>query len=80
MITAQRARGQALAVTPLAKEEHRLVAAPAWAAHVARRRTGTPVCAALEGVPLVSTADDMPVVRHYWRTEYGSRTPPWGRR
>lgn len=78
VITAQRPRGQALAVTPLAEEEHLLVAAPAWSAHVARRRTGTPVCAALEGVPLVSTADDMPVVRRYWRAEYGKQHPAVG--
>ncbi len=78
LITAQRPRGRALAVTPLAEEEHLLVAAPSWAAHVARRRTGTPVCAALETVPLVSTADDMPVVRRYWRVEYGKQHPAVG--
>lgn len=46
-----------------------------WAARVESRAARTPVCAALESVPLVSTADDMPVVRRYWRTQYGKQHP-----
>jgi DNA-binding transcriptional LysR family regulator len=78
VLTTQRPRGSALAVTPLAEEEHLLVAAPAWAARVEARAEGVPVCAALETVPLVSTAGDMPVVRRYWRTQYGRQHPAVG--
>ncbi|AXK45446.1 LysR family transcriptional regulator [Brachybacterium saurashtrense] len=78
VITTQRPRGRALAVTPWAQEEHLLVAAPGWAARVGSRAEGVPVCAALEAVPLVSTADDMPVVRRYWRTQYGKQHPAVG--
>lgn len=78
LLTTLRPRGRALGVTELAQEEHLLVAAPDWAAHVEAREAGTPVCAALESVPLVSTADDMPVVRRYWRTQYGKQHPAVG--
>lgn len=78
LISTQRPRGRALAVTPLAQEEHLLVATPDWAARVGSRAEGVPVCAALEAVPLVSTADDMPVVRRYWRTQYGKQHPAVG--
>ena len=78
LITAQRPRGRALSVTELAEEEHLLVAAPAWAGRVEARGQGVAVCAALEAVPLVSTADDMPVVRRYWRTQYGKQHPAVG--
>lgn len=78
LITAQRPRGRALSVTELAEEEHLLVAAPDWAARVDARAEGVPVCAALEAVPLVSTADDMSVVRRYWRTQYGKQHPAVG--
>lgn len=78
VLTTQRPRGSALAVTPLAEEDHLLVAAPDWAAHVEARAEGVTVCAALETVPLVSTADDMPVVRRYWRTQYGRQHPAVG--
>ena len=78
LISTQRPRGRALAVTELAEEEHLLVAAPTWARRVDSRADGVPVCAALETVPLVSTADDMPVVRRYWRTQYGKQHPAVG--
>lgn len=78
LLTTLRPRGRALGVTELAQEEHLLVAAPGWAVQVGARETGTLVCAALETVPLVSTADDMPVVRRYWRTQYGKQHPAVG--
>ena len=78
VLTAQRPRGSALAVTPLAEEEHLLVAAPVWAERVGARAEGVAVCAALETVPLVSTTGDMPVVRRYWRTQYGKQHPAVG--
>ncbi|MGP9539823.1 LysR family transcriptional regulator [Brachybacterium sp. AOP43-C2-M15] len=78
LITTQRPRGQALAVTPLAEEEHLLVAGRDGAERVAARPAGQAVCAALEAVPLVSMAADMPVVRRYWRTRYGKQHPAVG--
>lgn len=78
LITTRRPRGRALSVAPLAEEEHLLVTGRHWAERVFARPTGQPVCAALEAVPLVSMAEDMPVVRRYWRARYGKEHPEVG--
>lgn len=66
VIATRRPRGRALASVPLADEEYALVAAPAWARH------GTDdVCGSLRDVPLVTYAEDLPIVRRYWRTVLG---------
>lgn len=78
VLTAHRPRGQALEVVRLAEDEHLLVAGSPWAERIARRPEGQPVCAALEAVPLVSMAADMPVVRRYWRSQYGKQHPAVG--
>lgn len=74
VVTLTRPRGRALPSMPLADEEFVLVAAPAWAARIggpARLATDGP--AALHGVPLVSYATDLPIVRRYWRHVFGKR-------
>ncbi|GAA3810219.1 LysR family transcriptional regulator [Streptomyces coacervatus] len=74
VIATFRPRGRALAAVPLADEEFVLVAAPAWA-----ERSGGPARiaadgpAALHGVPLVAYAEDLPIVRRYWRHVFGRR-------
>ncbi|CAL9351545.1 hypothetical protein SUDANB145_00478 [Streptomyces sp. enrichment culture] len=45
-----------------------LVAAPAWAERVAG---ADEVGAALRAVPMVTYAEDLPVLRRYWRTVFG---------
>ncbi|MFI9817715.1 LysR family transcriptional regulator [Saccharothrix variisporea] len=69
VVATHRPRGRNLASAPLADEEFVLVAGPAWA-----QRIG-PVDdpAALNGVPLVAYAEDLPIVRRYWRHVFGRR-------
>jgi DNA-binding transcriptional LysR family regulator len=54
---------------PLTDEEFVLVAAPALAAATAGRE----LPAALQHVPLVSYAEDLPIVRRYWRHVFDRR-------
>ncbi|MDG4858646.1 LysR family transcriptional regulator [Streptomyces sp. T-3] len=74
VVTLTRPRGRALASMPLADEEFVLVAAPAWADRIGGpARVATDGPAALHGVPLVSYATDLPIVRRYWRHVFGKR-------
>lgn len=69
-----RPRGRTLASVPLADEEFVLVAAPSWAARIGGAgRIAVDGPAALHGVPLVSYAEDLPIVRRYWRHVFGKR-------
>ncbi|EDY60660.2 MULTISPECIES: LysR family transcriptional regulator [Streptomyces] len=70
VIATFRPRGRTLTALPLNDEEFVLVAAPAWA-----RRIGAPehLAAALHGVPLIAYAEDLPIVRRYWRHVFGRR-------
>ncbi|WP_327173822.1 LysR family transcriptional regulator [Streptomyces sp. NBC_01335] len=58
---------------PLADEEYLLVAAPAWAERLARHPHSTDLCAALREVPMVTYAEDLPIIRRYWRTIFGKQ-------
>lgn len=71
VIGTRRPRGRGLESVPLADEEYVLVAAPAWAEHCAGRPDAEGLCAALREVPLVTYAEDLPLVRRYWRTVLG---------
>jgi DNA-binding transcriptional LysR family regulator len=70
VIATFRPRGRTLTAAPLNDEEFVLVTSPAWA-----RRLGAPehIVAALHGVPLVAYAEDLPIVRRYWRHVFGRR-------
>lgn len=70
VIATRRPSGRTLASIPLADEEYVLVAAPVWARAV---RLGTDVRAGLRDVPLVTYAEDLPIVRRYWRTVFGGQ-------
>ncbi|MGY0021932.1 LysR family transcriptional regulator [Streptomyces sp. YJ-C3] len=72
VVATVRPRGRTLASAPLADEEFVLVAAPAWAERIGTRLV-TEGPAALHGVPLVAYAEDLPIVRRYWRHVFGSR-------
>ncbi|WP_332874954.1 substrate-binding domain-containing protein [Streptomyces geranii] len=71
VITTRRPRGRGLDSVPSADEENLLVAAPAWAARVAAHPQADDLCAALREVPLVTYAEDLPIVRRHWRTVLG---------
>nr|WBO79270.1 LysR family transcriptional regulator [Streptomyces sp. SBE_14.2] len=68
VISTHRPRGRTLLSTPLLDEEFVLVAAPAWAS-----RTGGDLPTALHTVPLISYAEDLPILRRYWRHVFGQR-------
>ncbi|MFB8774833.1 LysR family transcriptional regulator [Streptomyces broussonetiae] len=72
VIATTRPRGRALTAVPLADEEFVLVAAPEWA-----DRLRAPLAAdgpgVLHPVPLITYAEDLPIVRRYWRHVFGRR-------
>ncbi|MEU1018324.1 LysR family transcriptional regulator [Streptomyces sp. NPDC005898] len=74
VVATTRPRGRNLTAVPLADEEFVLVTAGAWA-----QRTGGAEAiagqgpAALRGVPLIAYAEDVPIVRRYWRHVFGKR-------
>ncbi|WP_189185714.1 LysR family transcriptional regulator [Streptomyces albiflavescens] len=73
VIATRRPRGRALESVPLADEEYVLVAAPSWAQRVAAHDQADDLCAALREVPLVTYAEDLPIVRRYWRNVFGKQ-------
>ena len=74
VISTYRPRGRSLVTSPLMDEEFVLVAAPAWAERIgAPRRPAAEVPAALHGIPLITYAEDLPIVRRYWRHVFGCR-------
>lgn len=73
VITTRRPRGRALESVPLADEEYLLVANPVWARRVAEHPEAGDLCAALREVPMVTYAEDLPIVRRYWRNIFGKQ-------
>ncbi|MGI5458884.1 LysR family transcriptional regulator [Streptomyces sp. CA-249302] len=73
VIATRRPRGRALASAPLADEEYVLVAAPIWARRVEADAEPDELCTALRDIPLVTYAEDLPIVRRYWRTALGKQ-------
>ncbi|WP_405392199.1 LysR family transcriptional regulator [Streptomyces sp. NBC_01102] len=71
VIATRRPRGRALASAPLTDEEYVLVAAPRWQAQVDTAQTADDLCGALRDIPLVTYAEDLPIVRRYWRLVLG---------
>src|SRR5262249_33990717 len=67
-------RGRALSAVPLTDEDFVLVASPAWAERIDRARLQKEPLAALRGGPLVAYGEDLPIIRRYWRSVFG--TPP----
>ncbi|MFD0274912.1 LysR family transcriptional regulator [Kitasatospora sp. NPDC127111] len=72
VIATTRPRGRTLTAVPLADEEFVLVAAPVWAERL-HGRLATEGPAALHEVPLIAYAEDLPIVRRYWRHVFGRR-------
>ncbi|GAB2872067.1 LysR family transcriptional regulator [Streptomyces deserti] len=72
VIATTRPRGRTLSAVPLTDEEFVLVAAPVWADRV-RDRLAAEGPVALHDVPLITYAEDLPIVRRYWRHVFGRR-------
>jgi len=68
-----RPRGRTLLAEPLLDEEFVLVAAPGWAERIDGGLLAEDGPAALAGVPLITYAEDLPILRRYWRHVFGVR-------
>ncbi|MET9215302.1 MULTISPECIES: LysR family transcriptional regulator [unclassified Nocardia] len=68
-----RPRGRTVLAEPLVDEEFLLVAAPAVAARVDTDRLRHADPGALDGLPLLSYAADLPILRRYWRHVFETR-------
>ncbi|MGS2805494.1 LysR family transcriptional regulator [Nocardia sp. MW-W600-9] len=73
VIATARPRGRTVLAEPLADEEFLLVAAPAVAARVGTDRLRRAGPSALDGLPLISYAADLPILRRYWRHVFETR-------
>ncbi|MER6084938.1 LysR family transcriptional regulator [Streptomyces sp. NPDC001833] len=71
VIATRRPRGRALESVPLADEEYLLVASPVWAERLAGHPEVDDPGTTLREVPMVTYAEDLPIVRRYWRTVFG---------
>lgn len=75
VVSAIRPTQQNIVATPLIDEEFVLVGAPSLVRSVdSARLAGDPVDA-LAHLPLVGYADDLPIVRRYWLSEFDRRPP-----
>ncbi|WP_432014108.1 LysR family transcriptional regulator [Streptomyces cucumeris] len=73
VVSSIRPRGRAIVSVPLTDEEFVLVAAPRTAAGLDGERLAREGPAALRHLPLISYAEDLPIIRRYWRTVFGTR-------
>lgn len=69
VVATRRPRGRTLHAELLGDEEFVLVAAPVWA----ERLKGQELPGALEGLPLIAYAEDLPIARRYWRHVFDRR-------
>jgi DNA-binding transcriptional LysR family regulator len=69
VVATRRPRGRTLHAEVFADEEFVLVAAPEWA----ERLNGRELPTALEGLPLIAYAEDLPIARRYWRHVFNRR-------
>ncbi|MBT2422514.1 LysR family transcriptional regulator [Streptomyces sp. ISL-22] len=75
VVSAVRPTGGAVLAVPLVDEEFLLVAPPAMAHTVDPERLRERPAEALAHLPLVAYGEDLPIVRRYWRSEFGRRPP-----
>lgn len=73
VLSTTRPRGRAVLAEPLSDEEFLLVAAPSVAATIDIDRLRTTGPAVLAGLPLISYAADLPILRRYWRHVFDTR-------
>jgi DNA-binding transcriptional LysR family regulator len=75
VVSAVRPALDGVLAAPLVDEEFLLVAPPAMAHSIDPDRLRTDPARALAQLPLVAYAEELPVVRRYWRSEFGRRPP-----
>ncbi|OJF10530.1 LysR family transcriptional regulator [Couchioplanes caeruleus] len=71
VLSAIRPRGRAVTAVPLMDEEFVLVAGPVWAARIGAVDPGD--ARLLDELPLLSYAEDLPILRRYWRHVFRRR-------
>lgn len=75
VVSSVRPRQDDVVAAPLVDEEFLLVGPPSLAHTVDPERLAADPVGALSHLPLVAYAEDLPVVRRYWRSEFGRRPP-----
>ncbi|QFZ18608.1 LysR family transcriptional regulator [Saccharothrix syringae] len=75
VVSSVRPTDRALSATPFADEEFVLVGAPTLARSVDRELLALDPVRALAHLPLVAYAEELPIIRRYWRSEFGRRPP-----
>ncbi|MDP9793592.1 DNA-binding transcriptional LysR family regulator [Catenuloplanes nepalensis] len=75
VVSAIRPTARSLRATPLIDEQFVLVATPALARTVEAALITVDPITALAHLPLVAYAEDLPIIRRYWRSEFGRRPP-----
>ncbi|MEU6084050.1 LysR family transcriptional regulator [Streptomyces sp. NPDC047108] len=73
VVSTIRPRSRGLTVAPLGDEEFVLVGAPRWAATLDPERLAHDGPSALGEIPLISYAEDLPIIRRYWHAVFGTR-------
>ncbi len=73
VLSSVRPAQQEITATPLTDEEFVLVGPPALARSIDSARLATDPVAALSHLPLVAYAEDLPIIRRYWLSEFGRR-------
>lgn len=73
VVATQRPRGRTLIADALCDETFALVAAPQLAARIDPDQLARHDPTALAGLPLLSYAADLPILRRYWRHVFGTR-------
>jgi DNA-binding transcriptional LysR family regulator len=73
VVSSVRPRSRAIIATPLIDEEFVLVGSPAFARTVDPARLAVDPVRALAHLPLVAYAPELPIIRRYWRSEFGRR-------
>lgn len=73
VVSTIRPRGRALTSEPLADEDFVLIGAPTWTDRIDHGLLTRDGPAALTDVPLISYAEDLPILRRYWRHVFDTR-------
>lgn len=73
VVSTIRPLGRSLSVTPLTDEEFVLVAGRMWASRIDAAGLAADPLTTLKGVPLVAYAEELPIIRRYWRSVFGAR-------
>lgn len=72
-ISPVRPRVRGVLATPLTDEEFVLVAAPTWVERLGPPSNSAALAGRLTRAPLLSYAEDLPILRRYWRVVFGRK-------